>query len=119
MSEPRPSLLAWLALAIVRFYQRFLSKPLHLIPGSGCRFHPTCSCYTATALARFGGVLKSFNVALVFVLPPSLAELESRLRKRATDDAEVIVDTVGQEPRASVALVLDELVRRGLAARDS
>ncbi len=54
MSEPRPSVLAWLALAFVRFYQRFLSKPLHLIPGSGCRFHPTCSCYTATALSRFG-----------------------------------------------------------------
>jgi len=42
MSEPRPSWLAWLALGFVRFYQRFLSKPLHLI------------CYTATALARFG-----------------------------------------------------------------
>ncbi|NBV47976.1 MAG: membrane protein insertion efficiency factor YidD [Verrucomicrobia bacterium] len=54
MSEPRPSVLAWLALGLVRFYQRFLSKPLHLIPGSGCRYHPTCSCYTATALARFG-----------------------------------------------------------------
>ena len=35
------------------------------------------------------------------------------------DDAEVIVDTVGHEPQTSVALVLDELVRRGLAAGDA
>jgi adenylyl-sulfate kinase len=34
------------------------------------------------------------------------------------DDAEVIVDTVGQEPRASVAAVLDELVRRRLVTLD-
>jgi putative membrane protein insertion efficiency factor len=25
-----------------------------MIPGSGCRYHPSCSCFTATALARFG-----------------------------------------------------------------
>lgn len=30
------------------------------------------------------------DAVLVFVLPPSLAELETRLRKRATDEAEVI-----------------------------
>lgn len=54
MSEPLPSWPARLALGLVWIYRRFLSKPLHLIPGSGCRFHPTCSCYMATALSRFG-----------------------------------------------------------------
>lgn len=42
------------ALGFVRFYQRFLSRALHAIPGTGCRFHPTCSCYMATSLERFG-----------------------------------------------------------------
>jgi adenylyl-sulfate kinase len=32
------------------------------------------------------------------------------------DDAEVIVDTTGQEPEVSIALVVDELVRRGLTS---
>lgn len=55
MSEPEPSLAVRMALGLVRFYQRWVSRPLHaLLPGSGCRFHPTCSCYAATSLRRFG-----------------------------------------------------------------
>jgi putative membrane protein insertion efficiency factor len=54
VSRPRLSPLAWLATALVRFYQLFISKPLHLIPGSGCRYHPTCSAYMITALSRHG-----------------------------------------------------------------
>ncbi len=54
MSGPHPSWLARCALGAVAFYKKFLSKPLHLIPGSGCRFYPTCSCYMATSLERFG-----------------------------------------------------------------
>jgi putative membrane protein insertion efficiency factor len=41
------------ALAIIRFYQRFLSPML----GSNCRFYPTCSSYMAEAIAKYG-VLK-------------------------------------------------------------
>ncbi len=54
MSDPPPSWLARGALGAVAFYKKFLSKPLHLIPGSGCRFYPTCSSYMATSLERFG-----------------------------------------------------------------
>lgn len=51
----RPSLPARAALAAVALYRRFLSRPLHLIvPGSGCRFTPTCSAYATECLARFG-----------------------------------------------------------------
>ena len=55
MSEPRPSWLAWLALQPIYFYQRFVSKALHsIIPGSGCRFTPSCSEYAVVAYKRFG-----------------------------------------------------------------
>ncbi|NBX02358.1 membrane protein insertion efficiency factor YidD [bacterium] len=55
MSRERPHWLTWLALGPIFFYQRFISKLLHrLIPGSGCRFHPSCSHYSVTAYTRFG-----------------------------------------------------------------
>jgi putative membrane protein insertion efficiency factor len=38
------------ALALIRLYQRTLSPLL----GSHCRFHPTCSAYTAEAISRHG-----------------------------------------------------------------
>jgi putative membrane protein insertion efficiency factor len=50
-----PSLPARAAMAAVNFYRRFISKPLHfVVPGSGCRFSPTCSAYALECLSRFG-----------------------------------------------------------------
>jgi putative membrane protein insertion efficiency factor len=46
----RPSPAARLGIALVRFYQRFLSA---LKPPT-CRFHPSCSEYAAQAIAHRG-----------------------------------------------------------------
>lgn len=42
-----------LALALIRFYKRFISPVLP----SACRFEPTCSVYTYQAIEKYG-VLK-------------------------------------------------------------
>ena len=42
----------WLLMKIIRGYQLFLSPVL----GSSCRFEPTCSCYTHTAIKRHGAI---------------------------------------------------------------
>jgi uncharacterized protein len=39
-----------LALALIRFYKRFISP---LLP-SACRFEPTCSQYTYIAIEKYG-----------------------------------------------------------------
>ena len=41
---------------IIIFKQRFLSPVIHFLggPGSGCRFHPTCSEYFLQAVERHG-----------------------------------------------------------------
>lgn len=55
MAERSPSRAVRPLLWIILGYQRFLSPLLHaLLPGSGCRFHPTCSVYAAEALHRHG-----------------------------------------------------------------
>jgi len=41
-----------LVLALIRFYQRFISPAL----GSNCRYYPTCSQYTYTAVERYGAL---------------------------------------------------------------
>jgi uncharacterized protein len=40
----------------VRSYQLFISPIIHTLagPGSGCRFHPTCSEYISEALVSHG-----------------------------------------------------------------
>jgi putative membrane protein insertion efficiency factor len=47
MLTPRQILL-WM----IRLYQLLLSPWL----GGACRFHPSCSCYTHTAIERFGAL---------------------------------------------------------------
>jgi uncharacterized protein len=44
-------------LNLIRFYQKRLSKPLHLffIIG-GCRFTPTCSEYAYRAVVKYGTI---------------------------------------------------------------
>jgi uncharacterized protein len=41
-------------LAILAFYQRWLSPVLHSLSPGGCRFVPTCSEYAAGAIATHG-----------------------------------------------------------------
>jgi len=43
-------------LAILAFYQRWLSPVLHTLSPGGCRFVPTCSEYAAEAIATHGAV---------------------------------------------------------------
>ena len=38
----------------MRFYQIAISPILHTIPGSGCRFYPTCSQYAIDAIKKHG-----------------------------------------------------------------
>lgn len=51
-----PSVWARVAAAMVRLYQLVLSPMKQLLFGTscGCRFQPTCSCYTREALLRHG-----------------------------------------------------------------
>ena len=39
---------------LIRFYQVAISPVLHLFPGAGCRFYPTCSQYAIEAISRHG-----------------------------------------------------------------
>lgn len=43
-------------LAILAFYQRWLSPAVHTLGVGGCRFQPTCSDYAVTAIALHGPV---------------------------------------------------------------
>jgi putative membrane protein insertion efficiency factor len=46
----------WVVTILIRFYQRFISPPLHWIggPASGCRYTPTCSEYFLQAVLHHG-----------------------------------------------------------------
>jgi putative membrane protein insertion efficiency factor len=52
----RPSVLSRFAALLVRVYQWVLSPLKQILFGTscGCRFQPTCSCYTRDALLRHG-----------------------------------------------------------------
>lgn len=43
-------MIARLLVALIALYQRLVSPLL----GPACRFHPTCSCYAAASVERFG-----------------------------------------------------------------
>ncbi len=47
-------------LAILAFYQRWLSPALHTIGVGGCRYQPTCSEYAVRAISMHGPVRGSF-----------------------------------------------------------
>lgn len=50
-------------LALIRFYQVAISP----LTKSSCRFHPSCSQYTITALSRFG-VIKGLALSVWRIL---------------------------------------------------
>lgn len=39
---------------LIAGYKRFISPIIHIVPGSGCRFYPTCSQYALMAIKRHG-----------------------------------------------------------------
>jgi hypothetical protein len=43
-----------LLLALLAFYQRWLSPAVHSLGAGGCRYQPTCSEYAAVAIATHG-----------------------------------------------------------------
>ena len=51
-------MLKWLVILPVRFYKRYISKPLHCLagPAAGCRFTPTCSTYFIEAVQVHGAL---------------------------------------------------------------
>ncbi len=60
---PKPSPVVWLALRLIRFYQRFVSPALP----PACRFVPTCSEYGYEAIAKYG-IIKGGRLAVWRIL---------------------------------------------------
>ena len=54
----------WLCIVL---YQKLVSPLIHIMPGSGCRFYPTCSEYAKQAIARHGAV-KGFIMGFCRIL---------------------------------------------------
>ena len=52
-------MIRWLLLALLRFYQRFISPLL----GQRCRFYPSCSRYAAQAIANHGAARGCYMAA--------------------------------------------------------
>jgi uncharacterized protein len=52
--------------AIIAFYRRWLSPPLHFLSPGGCKYLPTCSEYAAVAISTHGplrgGALAAFRL---------------------------------------------------------
>ena len=53
VERARPGLFARGGVAMVRWYQRYLSP----LKPPVCRFHPSCSQYTLEAIERYGDIL--------------------------------------------------------------
>ncbi|WP_029408288.1 membrane protein insertion efficiency factor YidD [Thiomicrorhabdus sp. Milos-T2] len=51
-----PNPFAWILIALVRFYQLFISPVI----GPRCRFYPTCSSYTIEAIKTHGVICGSW-----------------------------------------------------------
>ncbi len=54
-----------LFLGAIRFYQRTFSPDTGIFsfiypPGTGCKFHPTCSNYASQAIAKYGALKGSW-----------------------------------------------------------
>jgi hypothetical protein len=45
---------------LISIYKKTLSGALHFYFGEGCRYTPTCSEYTKSAIARYGAVKGTF-----------------------------------------------------------
>lgn len=56
-------LVRWLALPLLRVYQKLLSPVLFAL-GSRCRFYPSCSSYSVEAFQRHG-ILRGFGLSVV------------------------------------------------------
>ncbi len=55
-------------LTTIKIYKKVLSPVLHyLIPGSGCRFYPTCSVYSHQAIKKYG-VIKGSSKGIKRIL---------------------------------------------------
>lgn len=62
-------MMKWLVIAPVRFYKRFISRPLHVLAGpmGGCRYTPTCSTYFIQAV-EIHGALKGSLIGIWRIL---------------------------------------------------
>ncbi len=49
-------MIRWLLVAVLRFYKRFISPPLHALTGPTCRFTPSCSEYALEAIQKHGAL---------------------------------------------------------------
>jgi len=58
--QNKPKRIASLVLLIIKLYQKV--SPV-VLPSNTCRFQPTCSQYTAEAIAKYG-VVKGFVLGL-------------------------------------------------------
>ncbi len=65
--KKRMSILATLVILFIKFYKVIISPLIHLIPGAGCRFHPSCSQYATLAVQRFGAI-KGFVMGVCRIL---------------------------------------------------
>jgi putative membrane protein insertion efficiency factor len=50
----------WIIRLLIRGYQRIISPVIHRVPGSGCRFEPTCSQYFLEAVEGHGSLRGSW-----------------------------------------------------------